>query len=89
MTGEANKARLGAQNMSATIVLMGVRCRTERHNFLRGSKIKELDKEGQTTEIRFTKRPVFGQNVIPGIWVFDKAPESEAAGAARGKDIHL
>lgn len=70
---------------------MGVRCRTERlYHLLRGSKIKELDKEEQTTEeIRSTKRPVFGQNVIPGIWVFDKAPENEAAGAARGKDIHL
>ncbi len=37
----------------------------------------------------FKKRPVFGQNVIPGIEVFDKAPENEAAGAARGKDVHL
>lgn len=37
----------------------------------------------------FKKGPVFGQNVIPGIEVFDKAPENEAAGAARGKDVHL
>lgn len=37
----------------------------------------------------FFKKASLWSNVIPGIEVFDKAPQNEAAGAARGKDIHL
>lgn len=53
--------------------------------------MKEWEKKQTTVEIRlfFLKRPVFGQNVIPRIEVFDKAPKNEAARAARGKDVHL
>lgn len=43
-------------------------------------KLKSKNKAKKEQTVRGDKRPVFGRNVIPGIEVFDKAPENIAAG---------
>ena len=47
-------------------------------------------KEQTIEEIQFFfNKTSLWLNEIPGIEALDKVPENEAAGAARGKDIHL